>query len=121
MFTEPGYYEDGKFGIRIENIVKIVKAETKHNFRDRGFLTFKTVTLVPIQTKLIDPTLLTENEVRHLTLLYNYLLSNVSPGQFFLILEKGQEYNVFVLTSVREIHKYMPIIFVTVSLECKNL
>ena len=27
--TEPGYYEDGKFGIRIENIVQIVPAPTK--------------------------------------------------------------------------------------------
>lgn len=68
FFTEPGYYEDGKFGIRIENIVRIIKAETQHNFQDRGFLTFKTVTLVPIQTKLIDPTLLTEKEVRHFML-----------------------------------------------------
>lgn len=61
--SEPGYYEDGKFGIRIENIVRIIKAETRHNYRDRGFLTFKTVTLVPIQTKLIDPSMLTKKEV----------------------------------------------------------
>ena len=27
--TEPGYYEDGEFGVRIENIVQIVPAETK--------------------------------------------------------------------------------------------
>lgn len=26
---EPGYYEDGKFGVRIENLVLVVKAETK--------------------------------------------------------------------------------------------
>lgn len=81
--TEPGYYEDGKFGIRIENIVRIVKAETKHNFRDRGFLTFKTVTLVPIQTKLIDPTLLTEKEVRHLTQFF-YCFVIISDGLFTL-------------------------------------
>lgn len=63
LSDEPGYYEDGKFGIRIENIVRIVKAETPHNHRDRGFLTFKTVTLVPIQTKLMDPSMLTEKEI----------------------------------------------------------
>jgi Xaa-Pro aminopeptidase len=33
LSDEPGYYEDGKFGIRIENIVKIVPANTKHNFQ----------------------------------------------------------------------------------------
>lgn len=27
--VEPGYYEDGKFGVRIENLVLVVKAETK--------------------------------------------------------------------------------------------
>ena len=29
LFTEPGYYEDGKFGIRIENLVVVVPKETK--------------------------------------------------------------------------------------------
>lgn len=28
-FVEPGYYEDGKFGVRIENLVLVVKADTK--------------------------------------------------------------------------------------------
>jgi Xaa-Pro aminopeptidase len=41
LSNEPGYYEDGKFGIRIENLVRVVKADTKHNFADRGYLTFK--------------------------------------------------------------------------------
>lgn len=60
---EPGYYEDGAFGIRIENIVRVVPAPTKHNFRERGFLTFEHVTLVPIQTKLMVPELLTRQEI----------------------------------------------------------
>ncbi|PVD29782.1 hypothetical protein C0Q70_09039 [Pomacea canaliculata] len=63
LSDEPGYYEDGNFGIRIENCVLVVKAETKHNFRNRGFLTFEPITLVPIQTKMIDPSLLTEKEI----------------------------------------------------------
>ena len=29
--SEPGYYEDGQFGIRHENIAQIVKADTKVN------------------------------------------------------------------------------------------
>ena len=31
LSDEPGYYEDGKFGIRIESLVKIVKAEPKYS------------------------------------------------------------------------------------------
>ncbi len=26
---EPGYYEDGNFGIRIENVMEVVKADTE--------------------------------------------------------------------------------------------
>lgn len=60
---EPGYYQDGEFGIRIEDIVQIVPANLKFDFNGRGALTFYTITLCPIQTKLIDPNLLDENEV----------------------------------------------------------
>uniref|UniRef100_A0A0B7ATL7 Aminopeptidase P N-terminal domain-containing protein n=1 Tax=Arion vulgaris TaxID=1028688 RepID=A0A0B7ATL7_9EUPU len=60
---EPGYYEDGHFGIRIENCIKVSKASTKHNFGDKGFLTFEPITVVPIQTKMIDASLLTEKEI----------------------------------------------------------
>ncbi|KAL4231887.1 Xaa-Pro aminopeptidase 1 [Mactra antiquata] len=63
LSDEPGYYEDGKFGCRIENVVIIVKAETKYNFRDKGFLTFEPLTLVPIQRKMIDASLLTQKEI----------------------------------------------------------
>lgn len=63
FFIEPGYYEEGKFGIRIENIVRIVHAETKYSFQDKKFLTFNDVTLVPIQKKMLLPELLTANEV----------------------------------------------------------
>ena len=28
---EPGYYENGKFGIRLETLVKVVPAQTKYN------------------------------------------------------------------------------------------
>lgn len=31
VFAEPGYYEDGSFGIRIENVVLVIPAETKVN------------------------------------------------------------------------------------------
>jgi len=61
--TEPGYYEDGKFGIRLENIELVVAAKTPHNHKDRGFLTFETVSLVPIQTNLLDVSMLTCKEV----------------------------------------------------------
>lgn len=60
---EPGYYEDDKFGVRLENIELVVQANTPYNHKNRGFITFETVTLVPIQTKLLDVSLLTDSEV----------------------------------------------------------
>ena len=49
--NEPGYYEDGKFGIRIENIIATV------NTND-NFMGFNNLTLVPYCKKLLDMKLL---------------------------------------------------------------
>lgn len=59
---EPGYYEDGSFGIRIENVVIVVPTKTKYNFSNRGSLTFEPLTLVPIQSRMIHVDLLTPKE-----------------------------------------------------------
>ncbi|PSN40454.1 Xaa-Pro aminopeptidase 1 [Blattella germanica] len=79
LSNEPGYYEDGKFGIRIEDIVRIVKANTPFNFKDRGYLTFETVTLVPIQTKMLVPEMLTDKEIRHLNEYHSRCRETVGP------------------------------------------
>ena len=77
--TEPGYYEDGNFGIRIESehlylwslcvtlltsidIIMVKEVQTKHNFGDKPYLGFEHVTMVPMCRKLIDPVLLTGEE-----------------------------------------------------------
>lgn len=64
MTIEPGYYENGQFGIRIENCVLTVKAQTKYKYAD--FLTFEPLTYVPIQKELIEKSLLDENELEWL-------------------------------------------------------
>ncbi|KAL3282457.1 hypothetical protein HHI36_005641 [Cryptolaemus montrouzieri] len=63
LSNEPGFYEDGSFGIRLEDIVQIVPANLPHNFNNRGFLTFETITLCPKQTKLINIEMLTDQEI----------------------------------------------------------
>ncbi|KAK0384781.1 hypothetical protein NLU13_7259 [Sarocladium strictum] len=60
--NEPGYYEDGKFGIRIENIIIVKETKTKHTFGDKPYLGFEHVTMVPYCRNLIDTKLLTEPE-----------------------------------------------------------
>lgn len=50
MSCEPGIYKEGKYGIRIENIL-LVKEKCKTN--DGVFLCFETLTYVPLDMKLI--------------------------------------------------------------------
>ena len=63
LTVEPGYYEDGSFGIRIENLVQIVKTSTPYHFKELQYLTMEPITLVPIQQKMILPELITAKEV----------------------------------------------------------
>ena len=62
LSDEPGYYEDGNFGIRIENVIMAKEVETKHRFGDKPYFGFEHVTMVPMCRKLIDPELLTGRE-----------------------------------------------------------
>ncbi|MGO1512420.1 MAG: aminopeptidase P family protein [Psychrobacter sp.] len=61
--NEPGLYREGKWGIRIENLV-VSKAVTNPTETDFGkFLHFETVTYCPIDTRLIEPSLLSQLEI----------------------------------------------------------
>ena len=66
--NEPGYYENGKFGIRIENLITVKKV--KRNLK------FENLTLAPIDKSLINKKLLNNDEINwlnsyHLTVLNN--------------------------------------------------
>lgn len=60
--NEPGYYEDSKFGIRIESLVVVRQAATPNQFNNKKYLEFETVTLVPFTRSLIDVNLLNAEE-----------------------------------------------------------
>ncbi|KAJ7512391.1 Creatinase/aminopeptidase [Mycena galericulata] len=77
--NEPGYYADGRFGIRIENIVLVREVKTPNNFGNKGYLGFEHVTMSPMQTKLIDKSLFTAEEVRWLNEYHAEVLGKVSP------------------------------------------
>jgi len=59
---EPGFYEDGSYGIRIENIAMVREVKTPLQFGDKPYLGFEHVTMVPYCRALIDTTLLTPEE-----------------------------------------------------------
>ncbi|KAK3302551.1 peptidase M24, structural domain-containing protein [Chaetomium strumarium] len=62
LSIEPGFYEDGAYGIRIENLALVREVKTEHSFGDKPFLGFEHVTMVPYCRNLIDVTLLTKEE-----------------------------------------------------------
>ncbi len=62
LSIEPGYYEDGAFGIRIENLAVVREVKTECVFGDKPFLGFEHVTCVPYCRNLIDVGLLNEEE-----------------------------------------------------------
>jgi Xaa-Pro aminopeptidase len=58
--NEPGYYLEGRYGIRIENLILVVEEERLSG--DELFLGFETLTLCPIDRRLIDAKLLSRRE-----------------------------------------------------------
>ena len=67
--NEPGCYIEGKFGIRIENLVLVFK-------KQNNLLGFKTLTLVPIQEKSVNFEMLTSDEKNWLMEYNNLSLKN---------------------------------------------
>ena len=74
--NEPGLYLEGKFGVRIENTLLIVPAETT-DFGD--FLKFETLTLAPIDTTPIVLDLLTEEERLWINNYHRRVFETLSP------------------------------------------
>ena len=68
LSDEPGYYEDGNFGIRIENVIMCRETKTSHRFGDKPYLGFEHVTMVPMCRNLIDRSQLTTVEKKWLDL-----------------------------------------------------
>ncbi|MGB1076790.1 MAG: M24B family metallopeptidase, partial [Bdellovibrionales bacterium] len=61
--NEPGYYKENEYGIRIESLVVVV--ETGKTLDDgRKLLGFETITMVPLDEKLIDWDILTNDEIQ---------------------------------------------------------
>ncbi|PUB18840.1 aminopeptidase P family protein [Yoonia sediminilitoris] len=62
LSNEPGYYKEGHFGIRIENLVVVQEAAAQPGDDGRDMLAFDTLTFVPFDRRLIDVGMLTREE-----------------------------------------------------------
>lgn len=72
--NEPGYYLEGRYGIRIENLLVVREAAVGD-----GFLEFETLTLAPIERRLIDAELLTADEETWLDAYHRRVCESIGP------------------------------------------
>lgn len=79
LSNEPGYYREGAFGIRIENLLVVTAPEIPEG-GDRALMRFETLTLAPIDRRLIDPALLDGEERAWLDAYHARVLAVVGPN-----------------------------------------
>jgi Xaa-Pro aminopeptidase len=76
---EPGVYRAGQWGVRIENLVLNVPANTAEGSTFAEFLEFETLTLCPIDTRCIDRSLLRSDEVDWLNTYHATVRERLAP------------------------------------------
>lgn len=76
--NEPGYYQIGAYGIRIENLQVVTPPEAIEG-GDRAMLGFETLTMAPIHRGLIDTTLLSTDEMVWLDAYHAQVRKRVLP------------------------------------------
>jgi Xaa-Pro aminopeptidase len=76
--NEPGYYKEGAFGIRIETLQVVIDAPPVSG-GERPMLAFETLTLAPIDRRLIETTLLSPQEIDQLNAYHARVLEVIGP------------------------------------------
>lgn len=71
---EPGYYKAGAFGTRTENLVHVIESPDYP-----GYLEFETLTLVPIDLRLLDMALLTDKDRAWLNAYHDRVYREIGP------------------------------------------
>jgi Xaa-Pro aminopeptidase len=76
--NEPGYYKKGAYGIRIENLLLVTEPE-KVEGGERELMEFETLTLVPIDRRLVVPEMLTASEIAWLNAYHARVAEVIGP------------------------------------------
>lgn len=77
LSNEPGFYKEGEYGIRIENLV--VVRERSEFAGTRPYYAFETLTLAPIDRRLIDADMLSRAEREWLDAYHRRVRDTLSP------------------------------------------
>ncbi len=76
--NEPGFYSEGEYGIRIENLELVTAAEPIEG-GDREMQGFETLTLAPIDLRLVEPEFLTADEITWLDTYHARVRAEIGP------------------------------------------
>ncbi|MHC5224590.1 aminopeptidase P family N-terminal domain-containing protein [Ignatzschineria sp. LJL83] len=76
---EPGLYREGEWGIRIENLVVSLPVKSQKEQAFGNYMYFETLTLFPIDTRLIDLSLLDAKEIAWLNQYHERVYRELSP------------------------------------------
>ena len=79
LSNEPGYYREGAFGIRLENLIVVQDARTLESADPRPMFDFLTLTYVPIARALICTEMLSLDERNWLNLYHKACYENIAP------------------------------------------
>jgi Xaa-Pro aminopeptidase len=92
--NEPGYYKEGAYGIRIENLVLVTEPQAMTGGDremvlvtepqamtggDREMMGFETLTLAPIDRRLIVRDILSAEEIKWLNAYHGHVMQKVGP------------------------------------------
>lgn len=78
LSNEPGYYPEGQYGIRLENLELVTEARDIPG-GERPMLGFETLTLAPFDRRLVDPALMTASELTWLNVYHRKVLDTLAP------------------------------------------
>ncbi|MDF2618266.1 MAG: Xaa-Pro aminopeptidase [Xanthobacteraceae bacterium] len=78
LSNEPGYYKTGAYGIRLENLEIVVDGPAVEG-AERTLLAFETLTLAPFDRRVIEPSLLTPDEIAWIDAYHARVNAEIGP------------------------------------------
>jgi Xaa-Pro aminopeptidase len=75
--NEPGYYKTGAYGIRLENLVLVIEAKIEGAEKEMN--AFETLTVAPFDARLIEPALMTADEIAWLDAYHARVAATLAP------------------------------------------
>ena len=78
LSNEPGYYRANEFGIRLENLVYVRPCEALAGI-EREIFEFDALTMIPMDSRLIEKSLLTDAEITWFNDYHQLVWTNLSP------------------------------------------